>query len=148
MNELGVSISCKPISVSFRNLSYSVKCFSGSGRADSKCILDRVNGFAQPRALTALMGASGAGKTTLLSLLAGRKYQGKIEGEILLNGMPIAEATPTTKSMAMLRACVGYCEQTELLSEMSTCREVIAFSARLRSPHAGNASALDLMVSS
>ena len=34
-------------------------------------------------------GASGAGKTTLLDVLAQRKTQGRIQGEILVNGRPL-----------------------------------------------------------
>lgn len=38
--------------------------------------------------MIALMGTSGAGKTTLLDVLSQRKTVGKIEGEILVNGVP------------------------------------------------------------
>lgn len=42
--------------------------------------------YAQPRVLTALMGGSGAGKTTLMDVIAGRKTQGVVKGDILVNG--------------------------------------------------------------
>jgi ATP-binding cassette subfamily G (WHITE) protein 2 (SNQ2) len=38
--------------------------------------------------MLALMGASGAGKTTLLDVLGARKEDGKIEGEITVDGRP------------------------------------------------------------
>lgn len=117
-----------PVTVAFRNLSY---CIRGRDRGSSKYLLKGVNGFAQPRTLTALMGSSGAGKTTLLDVLAGRKTQGRIEGDILLNGIPVAtKGTPA--SLAALRELTGYCEQADLLCETATCREAIAFSALLR----------------
>jgi ABC-type multidrug transport system ATPase subunit len=45
-------------------------------------------GYAEPGVLTALMGGSGAGKTTLMDVLAGRKTQGVVTGELLVNGHP------------------------------------------------------------
>lgn len=44
--------------------------------------------YAKPGMMIALMGTSGAGKTTLLDVLSQRKTVGKIEGEILVNGVP------------------------------------------------------------
>lgn len=40
------------------------------------------------QAMLALMGASGAGKTTLLDVLGARKDDGKIEGDITVDGRP------------------------------------------------------------
>lgn len=70
------------------------------------------------------MGSSGAGKTTLLDVIAGRKTEGSIRGEILLNGYPA-----TTNTM---RRCTGYCEQRSVNSEASTIHEAFTFSAFLR----------------
>lgn len=42
----------------------------------------------RPGVLTALMGGTGAGKTTLMDVVAGRKTQGIITGDILVNGTP------------------------------------------------------------
>ena len=49
-------------------------------------LLRGISGFAGPRRLTALMGGSGAGKTTLMDVISGRKTQGEIKGDLLVNG--------------------------------------------------------------
>lgn len=51
---------------------------------------DGVTALVQPGKLTALMGSSGAGKTTLLDTISGRKTVGKVEGEMLIDGKPLA----------------------------------------------------------
>lgn len=134
--------SVPPVTVAFRNLSYSVSSGGSTAKAavngdgnnqsqPSTYLLRDVSGFAQPRTLTALMGSSGAGKTTLLDVLAGRKTRGRIEGDILLNGVPFT-TKDAPSSLSVLHERTGYCEQVDLLCEMATCREAIAFSARLR----------------
>lgn len=70
------------------------------------------------------MGSSGAGKTTLLDVLAGRKNQGVIQGEIFVNGVP--------KNDNHFRRIMGYVEQFDSLSQRATARENIQFSAALR----------------
>ena len=55
--------------------------------------------------LTALMGGSGAGKTTLMDVIAGRKTQGEITGDILVNGHP--------KDQATWSRVMGYVEQVQ-----------------------------------
>ena len=62
-----------------------------------------------PGQLTCLMGASGAGKTTLLDVVAGRKTQGVIEGEIRLNGWP--------KQDNVWRRVSAYVEQQDIHTE-------------------------------
>ena len=42
--------------------------------------------------MVALMGPSGAGKTTLLDVLAGKKTEGYITGDLLVNGKPRDES--------------------------------------------------------
>lgn len=48
----------------------SVTAVDEKGR--SKVILERINGYARPGQVLALMGASGSGKTTLLDTLSGK----------------------------------------------------------------------------
>ncbi|EFN59030.1 hypothetical protein CHLNCDRAFT_19220 [Chlorella variabilis] len=72
------------------------------------------------------MGASGAGKTTLLDVIAQRKTQGIIEGEIRLNGHP--------KQEGVWRRVSAYVEQQDIHTETATVREALLFSARLRLP--------------
>lgn len=77
----------EPMSFSFKDVWYTVKLASG----EDKELLRGVSGYFEPGTLTALMGSSGAGKTTLLDVLAGRKNQGKIKGDIFVNGIPKSE---------------------------------------------------------
>lgn len=69
----------------------------------------------------------GAGKSTLLDVLAGRKTSGRTEGEILLNGEAFNPIT--------FNHLAGYVEQFDTHNALSTVREAIEFSARLRLPN-------------
>jgi len=71
-------------------------------------LLKGITGFSCPGVLTALMGGSGAGKTTLMDVIAGRKTQGEITGDILVNGHP--------KDQKTWSRVVGYVEQTDIHS--------------------------------
>ncbi|OQR92900.1 ATP-binding Cassette (ABC) Superfamily [Thraustotheca clavata] len=111
-----------PVTLAFKNLWYSVPNPT-KGEPPLK-LLKGINGFAQPGTITALMGSSGAGKTTLMDVIAGRKTNGKVEGEILLNGYPATDLA--------IRRATGYCEQMDIHSESATFREAFQFSAMLR----------------
>jgi len=89
-------------------------------------ILNGIDAYAKPYAMTALMGSSGAGKTTLLDVLAGRKTVGKLTGEIYVNGRP--------KNNARFAQVVGYVEQFGVHLAAATVRESLDFSAALRLP--------------
>ncbi|KAH7394625.1 ABC transporter [Pyrenochaeta sp. MPI-SDFR-AT-0127] len=102
----------------WRNLSYVVKTPSGD-----RTLLDNVNGYVRPGMLGALMGSSGAGKTTLLDVLAQRKTEGTIHGEILVDGRPLPVS---------FQRSAGYCEQLDVHEPFSTVREALEFSALLR----------------
>lgn len=96
-----------------------------NGFAESKLqLLSDITGAFRPGILTALMGVTGAGKTTLLDVLAGRKTNGYIEGEIKINGFPKVQETFARIS--------GYCEQTDIHSPQITVEESLVFSAWLR----------------
>ena len=71
------------------------------------------------------MGSSGAGKTTLMDVLAARKDEGTITGEVLLNGHPLPVSFQRT---------TGYCEQLDVHLPTATVREALEFSALLRQP--------------
>lgn len=102
----------------WRNLSYIVKTPSGD-----RTLLDNVHGYVKPGMLGALMGSSGAGKTTLLDVLAQRKTEGTIHGEILVDGRPLPVS---------FQRSAGYCEQLDVHEPFTTVREALEFSALLR----------------
>lgn len=104
----------------WRNLCYEVQI-----KAETRRILNNVDGWVKPGTLTALMGASGAGKTTLLDCLAERVTMGVITGDILVNGIPRDESFPRS---------IGYCQQQDLHLKTATVRESLRFSAYLRQP--------------
>lgn len=66
------------------------------------------------------MGA-GAGKTTLMDVIAGRKTQGEITGDILVNGHP--------KDQKTWSRVVGYVEQMDIHSPQVCSCQVFAFTA-------------------
>eukprot|EP00741_Cyanophora_paradoxa_P000135 tig00000057_g130.t1 len=102
--------------MTWRDLGYSIK---------DKQILTGVTAYCKSGMLMALMGPSGAGKTTLLDVLAGRKEQGKVTGDIQINGRPRDQ---------FFHRLAGYVEQFDLLIPEQTVREAIVFSALLRLP--------------
>jgi ABC-type multidrug transport system permease subunit/ABC-type multidrug transport system ATPase subunit len=102
----------------WRNLSYVVETPSGP-----RTLLDNVNGYVKPGMLGALMGSSGAGKTTLLDVLAQRKTDGTIKGEVLVDGRPLPVS---------FQRSAGYCEQLDVHEPFCTVREALEFSALLR----------------
>eukprot|EP00644_Phytophthora_capsici_P008634 jgi/Phyca11/7576/fgenesh1_pm.PHYCAscaffold_20_\ len=114
-----------PVSVAFKDLWYTVRAPAGPGRPiQSLHLLKGITGYALPGKITALMGSTGAGKTTLMDVIAGRKTEGSIKGNILLNGFEASDLS--------VRRCTGYCEQNDIHSTGSTFREAITFSAFLR----------------
>ena len=102
----------------WRNLTYIVPTPSGD-----RTLLDNVHGYVKPGMLGALMGSSGAGKTTLLDVLAQRKTEGTIHGEVLVDGRPLPVS---------FQRSAGYCEQLDVHEPFSTVREALEFSALLR----------------
>jgi len=111
-----------PVSLIWRDLKYVVKTPSGAKLE----LLKGISGFGRPRRLTALMGGSGAGKTTLMDVISGRKTQGEIQGDLLVNGAP--------KNQSSFSRIMGYVEQTDIHSPQATVREALSFSAALRLP--------------
>jgi ATP-binding cassette subfamily G (WHITE) protein 2 (SNQ2) len=91
----------------------------------NKQLLNKVSGYCKAGTLTALMGSSGAGKTTLMDVLAQRKSEGEIHGQILMNGRQLPVSFQRT---------TGYCEQVDVHLPQATVREALEFSALLRQP--------------
>jgi ATP-binding cassette, subfamily G (WHITE), eye pigment precursor transporter len=58
------------------------------GKKSMKRILTNISGFAKPKEMVAIMGASGSGKTSLLNVLAQRlalSPGSKLDGEVRCN---------------------------------------------------------------
>ncbi|KAJ4329856.1 hypothetical protein N0V87_010509 [Didymella glomerata] len=117
-NEAGGNLIRNTSIFTWRNLSYVVQTPSGP-----RTLLDKVSGYVRPGMLGALMGSSGAGKTTLLDVLAQRKTDGTIHGEVLVDGRPLPVS---------FQRSAGYCEQLDVHEAFCTVREALEFSALLR----------------
>ncbi|KAI0001405.1 ABC-2 type transporter-domain-containing protein [Xylariaceae sp. FL0662B] len=102
----------------WRDIEYTVPYLGGEKR-----LLNKVNGYAKPGVLVALMGASGAGKSTLLNTLAQRQRVGVVSGEMLVDGRPLGPE---------FQRNTGFCLQGDLHDGTQTIREAIEFSALLR----------------
>lgn len=102
----------------WKNLDYTVNVKGGQRK-----LLNNVQGWVRPGMLGALMGSSGAGKTTLLDVLARRKTEGYIDGNIMVDGRPLPIS---------FQRSAGYCEQLDVHEPYSTVREALEFSALLR----------------
>ena len=93
-SQLSLNHDCQPVSISWRNVTYSVK--AGKSK-DDKVILHNVSGTAKAGQLVAIMGPSGSGKTRLLNILSGRciKTKGaRLRGHIEVNNMDIHQLGP------------------------------------------------------
>lgn len=104
----------------WQNLNYTVNVSDGKRQ-----LLNQVQGYTKPGTLTALMGSSGAGKTTLLDVLALRKEEGYVEGDILIDGRPLG---------ASFQRTTAYVSQMDIHDGHATVREALVFSALLRQP--------------
>ncbi|KAI1641146.1 ABC-2 type transporter-domain-containing protein [Biscogniauxia mediterranea] len=102
----------------WRDVEYTVPYLGGERK-----LLNKVNGYAKPGVMVALMGASGAGKTTLLNILAQRQSTGVVTGEMFVDGRPLG---------AEFQRNTGFCLQGDLHDGTQTIREAIEFSALLR----------------
>lgn len=92
-----------------------------------KRILHNVSGYAKPKELVCIMGASGSGKTSLLNFLAQRvalSPGAHFEGEVRCNNR-IVNVTDFGKIGAFV-------QQDDVLIETFTPRESFTFAAKLR----------------
>ncbi|PQE18314.1 Brefeldin A resistance protein [Rutstroemia sp. NJR-2017a WRK4] len=108
-----------------RTFSFTDVCYFVDYDGNERQLLNNVSGYVKPGQLTALMGASGAGKTTLLDTISQRKEVGRVEGQMLMGGMPLDET--------FSRSC-GFCMQQDIHEPLTTVREALQFSAKLRQP--------------
>jgi ATP-binding cassette, subfamily G (WHITE), member 2, SNQ2 len=102
----------------WRDVEYTVPYLGGERK-----LLNKVNGYAKPGVMVALVGASGAGKTTLLNTLAQRQRTGVVSGEMFVDGRPLGPE---------FQRNTGFCLQGDLHDGTQTVREAIEFSALLR----------------
>ncbi|ETS86811.1 hypothetical protein PFICI_00639 [Pestalotiopsis fici W106-1] len=102
----------------WRDVEYTVPYLGGERK-----LLNKVNGYAKPGVMVALVGASGAGKTTLLNTLAQRQRVGVVSGEMFVDGRPLGPE---------FQRNTGFCLQGDLHDGTQTVREAIDFSALLR----------------
>eukprot|EP00887_Chlorella_sp_A99_P006759 scaffold3.g6759.t1 len=135
-----VAVPFTPITLVINDLRYYVDDPSGGWSRAGQPGGDSlgISFFAEPGELVALMGGSGAGKTTLMArgggaragtealggcgadCVLGRKTQGLIRGDILVNGHP--------KKQETWSRVAGY----DIHTSKATVRESLMFSARLR----------------
>lgn len=112
------SISSSESIFTWKDVKYTVPYQGGERR-----LLNKVNGYAKPGVMVALVGASGAGKTTLLNTLSQRQSTGVVSGEMLVDGKDLGKA---------FQRGTGFCEQFDLHDDTATIREALEFSAILR----------------
>ncbi|KFK35715.1 hypothetical protein AALP_AA4G027800, partial [Arabis alpina] len=91
---------------------------------EEKVILKDVSCEARSGEITAIAGPSGAGKTTLLEILAGKVSQGKVSGQVLVNGRLMDGSE--------YRRVSGFVPQEDALFPFLTVQETLTYSALLR----------------
>ncbi|USP79739.1 ABC drug exporter AtrF [Curvularia clavata] len=112
------SISSSESVFTWKDVEYTVPYQGGERK-----LLNKVNGYAKPGVMIALVGASGAGKSTLLNTLSQRQTMGVVSGEFLVDGKDLGKA---------FQRGTGFCEQMDLHDGTATIREALEFSALLR----------------
>ncbi|KAI1308724.1 hypothetical protein EDD11_004189 [Mortierella claussenii] len=115
------TLNTEAASLEFRNVGYTLN-------KDGLEILKGISGAAPAGVVLAVMGPSGAGKSTLVDILAGKRKDGKVTGQILLNGKQVHESD--------IRRAVGFVDQEDTLPPTQTVYEAVLFSAMLRLPEA------------
>jgi ABC-type multidrug transport system ATPase subunit len=126
------NMAFEPVTMAFRDIWYTVHVKGKTKKENHDVDLLRgISGYFEPGTMTALMGNTGAGKTTLMDVLAGRKNQGKVKGDMFVNGR--------AKNEHSFQRLMGYVEQFDSLAPKDTVREAVEFSAALRLPNTTSA---------
>ncbi|KAH9878434.1 hypothetical protein IAQ61_001706 [Plenodomus lingam] len=112
------SISSSESIFTWKDVEYTVPYQGGERK-----LLNKINGYAKPGVMIALIGASGAGKSTLLNTLSQRQTTGVVNGEFLVDGKGLGKS---------FQRGTGFCEQMDLHDGTATIREALEFSAILR----------------
>ena len=107
----------RPI-LTWTNLEYSVNNLLSNS---SKTILNRVNGFIEPKSLTALMGASGSGKSTLMKCLSGVDRHGMSGTSHILFDCDID-----------LNICFIFQDQNRYLHKSLTVKQSLTYASKLK----------------
>jgi ABC-type multidrug transport system ATPase subunit len=97
------------------------------GNKQMKQILREATGYAKPKEMISIMGASGSGKTSLLNVLAQRLALSPgaiLEGEVKCNNRQVG-----TMDFGKIGAFI---QQDDILIETMTARESFRFAAKLR----------------
>ncbi|KAF9920830.1 hypothetical protein FBU30_009214 [Linnemannia zychae] len=121
LRRLPYTANTDAVSLEFRDVGYILN-------KNGLEILRNISGFAAAGAVLAVMGPSGAGKSTLVDILAGKHKDGKVTGQILLNGKQV--------NQKQIRRAAGFVDQEDTLPSTQTVWEAILFSAMLRLPEA------------
>ncbi|KAF9175294.1 hypothetical protein BGX20_006981 [Mortierella sp. AD010] len=121
LSRIPYTLNTEAASLEFRNVGYTLN-------KNGLQILKGISGSAPAGVVLAVMGPSGAGKSTLVDILAGKRKDGKVTGQILLNGKQVHESE--------IRRMVGFVDQEDTLPPTQTVYEAVLFSAMLRLPEA------------
>lgn len=113
-----------PVTLTWRNVSFSVKLRDGSTRY----ILKDLSGIVEPGEVLCVMGPTGSGKTTFLDLLCGRISSGTVEGRIEVNGVPRKNLGDAFFRMS------AFIPQFEAILPTLTVQEVLRYSCELNLP--------------
>eukprot|EP00516_Mucochytrium_quahogii_P007391 CAMPEP_0203758064 /NCGR_PEP_ID=MMETSP0098-20131031/10829_1 /ASSEMBLY_ACC=CAM_ASM_000208 /TAXON_ID=96639 /ORGANISM=" , Strain NY0313808BC1" /LENGTH=1683 /DNA_ID=CAMNT_0050650311 /DNA_START=424 /DNA_END=5472 /DNA_ORIENTATION=- len=94
-------------------------------KSKGNLILKGISGYIRPGMCVACIGAPDSGATTLLKVIAGRTTEGRVTGEVLVDGYP-----PDAK----LQRILAYIPKEDVNLPTLTVRETLEFSLSLRAP--------------
>lgn len=132
-------LKCPQVDIALKNVSYRHET-----RPDHLA-LECISISFKTSTLSAIMGPSGAGTSTLLSLLAGSLTDGFVEGhsgtkQRLLQGQVLLNGTPINSED--FRSLGTLTPQDDFLPEVLTVRQVLRYTAELRSSQGGSSRSL------